>query len=113
MFEQVVHDVLEGGRSIEVTLLHDASPVGAIRVRKCSILLMGGVNSDGVVAIRDVNFRPEGVYSNYVSDEGLTSNECRLQLSFLISFDKVMDVCWPGWIIHFGNNKPGTTRCVF
>jgi len=56
VFEQVVHDVLEGGRSIAVTLLHDSSPVGAIWDRKCSILLMGGVNPDAVVAITNVNF---------------------------------------------------------
>ena len=42
VFEQVVPDVLEGSRSIAVTLLHDSSPVGAIWGRKCSILLMGG-----------------------------------------------------------------------
>jgi len=113
VFEQVVHNVLEGGRSIAVTLLHESSPVGAIWGRKCSILLMGGVNPDGVVAINDVYFRPEGVCSNCVSDEGLTRDECRLQLCFLISFDKVMDVPWLGWIIHFGNNKHGTTGCVF
>jgi len=87
MFEQVVHDVLEGGRSIAVTLLHDSSSVGAIWRRKCSILLMGGVNSDVVVANTDINFRPEGVCSNCVSDEGLARDECRLQLSFRISFD--------------------------
>jgi len=87
VFEQVVYDVLQGGRSIAVTLLHDSSSVGAIRSRKCSILLMGRVNPDVVVAITGVNFRPEGVCSNYVSDEGLTGDECRLQLSFHISFD--------------------------
>ena len=52
----------------------------------------GGVNPDSVVAITDVYFRPEGVCSNYVSDEGLTRDECRLQFCFLMSFDKVMDV---------------------
>jgi len=113
MFEQVVHYVLEGGRSIAVTLLHDCSPVGAIWGRKCSILLIGGVNPDGVLAITDVYFRLDGVCSNCVSDEGLTRDECRLQLCFLISFDKVMYVPWLGWIIHFGNNKHGTTGCVF
>jgi len=56
VFEQVVHYVLEGGRSIAVTLLHDSSPLGAIWGRKCSILLMGGVNPDGVITITDVNF---------------------------------------------------------
>jgi len=61
MFEQVVHDVLEGGRSIAVTLLHNSSPVGVIWDRQCSLHLMGGVNPDGVVAITDVNFRPKGV----------------------------------------------------
>jgi len=96
VFEQVVHDVLEGGRSIAVILLHDSSPVGAIWSRKCSILLMGGMNPDGVVAITGVNFRPDGVCSNCVSDEGLTRDECSLQLSFFISFDKVMDIPWLG-----------------
>ena len=43
MFEQVVHDVREGGRSIAVTLLHDSSPVGAIWGRKCSTLSWGGL----------------------------------------------------------------------
>jgi len=78
VFEQVVHDVLEGGRSITVTLLHDPSPVCAIWGRKCSIFLIGGVNPDGVVAITDVYFRPEGVCGNCVSNEGLTRDECRL-----------------------------------
>jgi len=87
IFEQVVYDILEGGRRNAVTFLHNSSPVGAIWGRKCSLLLMGGVNSDGVVAITNVKFRPEGVYSNCVSDEGLTGNECRLYFSFLISFD--------------------------
>jgi len=94
VFEQVVPDVLEGSRSIAVTLLHDSSPVGAIWGRKCSIFLMGGVNPDCVVAITDINFGPEWVCSKCVSDEGLTRDECRLQLSFLISFDQVMDVFW-------------------
>jgi len=113
VFKQVVHDVLEGGRSIAVTLLYDSSPVGATWGGKCSILLMGGVNPDGVVAITDVSFRPEGVCSNCVSDKGLTRDECRLQLHFPIPFDKVMDVPWLGWIIHFGNNKHATTGCIF
>jgi len=78
VFEQVVHDVLEGGRSIAVALLHDSSPVGAIWYRKYSIHLIGGVNPDTIVAITDVNFRLEGVYSNYVSDEALTGDQCRL-----------------------------------
>jgi len=78
MFEQVVHDVLEDGRSITVTLLHDSSSVGAIWGRKCSVLLIGGVNSEGVVAITYLNFRPEGVCSNCLSDEELTGDECRL-----------------------------------
>jgi len=56
VFEQVVHDVLEDGRSNAVTLLHDSSPVGAIWGRKFRILLIGGVNPDGVVLITDVNF---------------------------------------------------------
>jgi len=94
MLEQVVHDVVEGGRGIAVTLLHDSSPVSAIRGRKCSILLMGEVNPDGVVAITDVYFGPEGLCINCVSDVGLTMDQCRLQLSFLISFDKFMDVSW-------------------
>ena len=46
---------------------------------------MGGVNPNGGVAITDNNFRPEEVYSNWSSDEGLTRDECRLKLSFLIS----------------------------
>jgi len=75
MLEQVVHNVLEGARSIAVTLLHYSSPVGAIWGRKYSILLIGGVNPDSVVAITDVYFRPEGVCSNCVSDEGLTRDE--------------------------------------
>jgi len=54
MFEQVVHDVLEGGRSVAVILLHNSSPVGSILSRECSILHIGGVNPDGVVAITDV-----------------------------------------------------------
>jgi len=74
---------------------------------------MGGVNPDGVVAITNVNFRPEGVCCNCVSDEGLTRDECRLQLSFLIPLDQVMDVSWLRWVIHFGDNKHGTTGCVF
>jgi len=113
VFEQVVHDVLEGGRSIAVTLLHYSSPVNAIWGRKCSILLLGGMNPNSVVAITDVYLGPEGVCSNCVSDDGLTRDECWLQLSFLISFDKVREVPWLAWIIHFGNDKHGTTGCVF
>jgi len=64
VFEQVVHDVLEGCRSIALTLLHDSSSIGIIWGTKCKVLFMGGVNPDGVVAITDVNFGPEGVYSN-------------------------------------------------
>jgi len=94
VFEQVVHDVFEVGRSIAVTLLTDSSPIGAIWGRKCSILFMGWVNPDGVVAITYVYFRRVGVCCNCVSDEGLARDECRLQLTFLISFDKVMDVSW-------------------
>ena len=30
VFEQVVHDVLAGGRNIAVTLLYESSPVGAL-----------------------------------------------------------------------------------
>ena len=30
LFEQVIYDVLEGGRSIAVPLLHESSPIGAI-----------------------------------------------------------------------------------
>jgi len=78
VFEQVVHNFLERGRSITVTLLHYCSPVGAISGRKCSILLIAEVNPDGVVAITDINFRPEEVCSNCISDEGLTGDECRL-----------------------------------
>jgi len=56
LLEQVVHDVLEGGRSIAVILLHDSSPVSCICGRKCSILLIWGMNPNGVLAITNVNF---------------------------------------------------------
>jgi len=56
VFEQVVPDVLEGGRSIVVTLLRHSSPVSSIWGRKCSILHIWGMNPDGVVAVTDVNF---------------------------------------------------------
>jgi len=74
MFEQVIHDVLEGCRGIAISLLHDPSSIGAICGKTCRILFIGGVDSDGVVAITDVNLRSEGVYSNCISGEGLAGD---------------------------------------
>jgi len=87
MLVQVVQNVLKGGRSIAVTLLHDPSPIGAICYRKCRILLSGVGNPDTIIAITDINLRPEVVCSNCVSNKGFTGDKYRLQPSFLISFD--------------------------